>query len=72
MANEKEDYYDYDTEVDDFGLHVKFFTELGGVELGYKVRDLNLVMNLTDRAQRMMVDDDLTEDALRILAPGNE
>ena len=40
MADEKEDYYDYDTEVYDFGLHAKFFTELYGNALGCKARDL--------------------------------
>ena len=72
MTNEKEDYYDYDTEVDYFVLHAKLFSSLDGNALGYKARDLDLVMHLTYRAQQMMEDDNLTEDALRKLAPGNE
>ena len=72
IADEKEDYYDSDTEVDNFGLYDKFFTELDGTALGCKERDLDLAMDLTDQAQRMMEDDDLTDDALRRLAPGNE
>ena len=72
MADKKEDYYDSDTEVDDFGLHAQFFTELDGNALGFKARDLDLVMDFTDRVQRIMKDDDLTEDALRRLAPENE
>ena len=72
MADEKEDYYDYDTELDDFGLHDNFFNALDGNAMGWKARDLYLVMHLTDRAQLKMEDDDLTEDALRRLAPGNE
>ena len=72
MADEKEDYYNYDTEVDDFWLHNKLFTALDDNALGCKARYLELVMDLTDRAQRMMEEDDLTEDALRRIAPGNE
>ena len=72
MADEKEDYYDSDAEVDDFGPHAKFFTVLDGNELGFKARGLDLVMDFTDRVQRIMKDDDLTEDALRRLAPENE
>ena len=34
--------------------------------------DLDLVMDLTDQAQMMMENDDLMEDALKRLAPGNE
>ena len=72
MADEKEDYHYYDTEVDDFGLHAKLFTALDMNVLDYKARDLYLVMDLMDQAQRMMEDDNLKEDALRRLAPGNE
>ena len=72
MYNKKEDENDSDTEVSDFGLHAKLFTALNGNALGCKARDLDMVMDLTDRAQRMMEDEDLTEDALRILALGNE
>ena len=72
MDNKKEDYYDYDTEVDDFWLHAKFFNALDGNALGWKARDLYLVTDLTDRAQQMTEDDNLMEDALRRLAPGNE
>ena len=72
MDDEKEDYYDSDTEVDDFGLHAQLFTELDGNALGFKARGLDLVMDFIDRAQRMMEGDDLTEDALRRLASGKE
>ena len=72
MADEKEDYYDSDTEVDDFGLNANFFTALDGNALGCKARDLDLVIDLTDRAQRMMEDGDLTEGALRRLATVND
>ena len=72
MADEKEYYYDSDTEVDDFGLHAKFFTAFDGNEMGCKASDLDLAMDLTDQVQRMMEDNNLTEDALRRLAPGNE
>ena len=72
MADKKEDYYDSDTEVDNFGLDDKFFAVLDGNALGCKARNLDLVMDLMDRAQRMVEDDDLTEDTLRRLAPGNE
>ena len=34
MADDKEDYYDSDTEVYDFGLHAKFFTSLDDNALG--------------------------------------
>ena len=47
MDNKKEDYYDYDTEVYDFGLYYKLFTELEGNEMGFKSRDLHLVMDFT-------------------------
>ena len=72
MADEKEYYYDYDTDVDDFRLNAKFFTALHGDEMGYKARYLDLVMDLTDRVQRMMDDEYLTEYALRRLALGND
>ena len=72
MADKKEYYHDFDTEVDDFGLHAKLFTELDENALGYKEIHLYFMMDLTDWAQRMMEDDNLTEDASRRLAPGNE
>ena len=72
MADEKEDYYDSDTEVDDFGLNANLFTALDGNALCFKERGLDLVMDLMNQAQKMMEDDDLTEDALRRLDPGNE
>ena len=72
MADEKEDYYGSDTDGDDFDLHGKFFTALDGNALGCKARDIDFVIDLTARAQLMMEDDNLTEDAFRRLAPGNE
>ena len=72
MADEKEDYYDSDMDVDHFDLHAKFFTALDGNALGCKARDIDFVIDLTARARLMMEDDDLTEDALRRLAPGKE
>ena len=72
MADEKEGYYDYDTEIDDFGLHDKFFTAFNGDAMGFKEMDLDLVVDLMDRAQLMMGYDNFTEDALRRLTPGNE
>ena len=48
MADKKEDYYDSDTEVDDFGLHAKFFTALDGNAMGFKESYLKLVIDLTD------------------------
>ena len=68
----KEYYYDSDTYIYDFVLHAKFFTVFYGNALGFKARDLDLVVDLTDRAQQNMEDDDLTEDVLRRLAPGHE
>ena len=35
-------------------------------------KGLDLLTDLKDRVQRIMEDDDLTEDALRWLAPGND
>ena len=67
-----ENYYDSDTEVDTFGLYSKLFTSLDDNTMGFKARDLDLVMYFTYRVQRMMEDDNLTEDSLRRLAPGNE
>ena len=72
MADQKEDYHDSDIEVDDFILNAKFFTSLYGNALGYKARDLDLVLDLTNQVQRMKEDDDLTEYASRRLSPGNE
>ena len=72
VDDRKEYYYDSDTYIYDFVLHAKFFTVFYGNALGFKARDLDLVVDLTDRAQQKMEDDDLTEDALRRLAPGNE
>ena len=72
MADEKEYYYGSDTEVDDFGLNDNFFNVLDGNALRFKARYLDLMMDLTDRAQRTMEDGDLTEDALRRIAPGNK
>ena len=72
MANDKEDYYDSDTEVNYYGLHAKYFTVLDGNALGFKAIYLDLVMDFTDQPQRMMEDKDLMEDALMRLAPGNE
>ena len=71
MADKKEDYYDSDAEVDNFGLDDKFFAVLDGNALGCKARNLDLVMDLTYQAQQIMEDDDLTEGALKRLAPGN-
>ena len=72
MADEKEDYYSSDTDGDDSDLHVKFFTALDENTLGCKDMDVDFVIHLTARARLMIEDDDLTEDALRRLAPGKE
>ena len=72
ISDEKEDYYDSDIEVDGVRLHANLFTVFDGNALGFKERGLDLVMDLMDQAQKMMEDDDLTEGALKRLAPGNE
>ena len=72
MADKKGDCNDSDTDVDDFELHDKFFTALDGNALGCKARDIDFVIDLTARARLMIEDDDLTEDALRRIAPGKE
>ena len=72
MANKKEDYYGSDMDRNDFDLHGKFFTASDVNAMGCKARDMDFVIDLTARAQLMMEDDNLTEDALRRLAPRKE
>ena len=68
MAREREDYYDADGDNDN-GLYEKFFQALSGDVLGTESRDVPFVIDLAERARQMMADEDLTEDALKRVAP---